>query len=177
MPDPTKSKLYQVYQLSEALVAALEQLEENPELPIEDLERLLDGLTHDFNTKVEDIGLAIGNINARIAAKQTEIRRLQEAADYEDQQVARLKGSLMALMNRAGVPKVKGKLVTVSICANGGAIPITVDGDPKDLPEEFRKEVVTYSLNREAVTQAQAVGIDLPDVIHIQPRGQHIRIS
>lgn len=177
MSDPTRKNLFQIYNLSDVLMAALDQLEGNPELPANELEALLDALTGDINTRVEEVGLAIRNNQARISAKEAEIIRLKEAVDLEDAQNDRLKGSLMALMNRAGIAKVKGKLVTVSVCTNGGAIPITVEGDPADLPEEFRLEKVVFSLNRQAVEQAQAVGIDLPPIITIQPRGSHIRIA
>ena len=178
MSDPNpKKKLFQVYHISEALEAALDMLESNPELPMADLSVLLEALTTDFNGKVEEIGLAVRNIQARIAAKEAEIIRLKESVDMEDAQVGRLKESLMALMNKAQVQKVKGKLVTVSICQNGGALPITIDVEAEDLPMEFRRETVTYSLDRQAVEQAQAVGLDLPNCIIIQPRGSHVRIS
>lgn len=175
--DSTNRKLFQVYHLSEALNQALDQLEANPELPMADLSALLEALTGDINAKVEDIGLAIRNSQARISAKEAEIIRLKELVDIEDGQVARLKESLMGLMNRAGISKVKGKLCNVSICANGGVIPIIVEGDMADLPEEFRLEKTVFSLNRAAVEQAQAVGLDLPDIITISPRGQHVRVS
>lgn len=177
MSDPTKKKLFQIYNLSDLLNAALDMLEGNPALSAEELDALLGSVTADLNSTVEEVGLAIRNNQARINAKEAEVLRLKEACETEEAQNDRLKKALMAMMDRANITKVKGNLLTVSIRNNGGVLPITIEGDPADLPESFRKEKVVYSLNREAVEQAKELGVDLPAGVVVQPRGRNLQIT
>lgn len=169
--------VFRIYQLSEQLEHLLDALEQNPEADPTSLQAGIDALTGEFNTRVEDVALASRNAAARADALHREIQRLSALAAKELAMEAKLKAALLSIMENAHLQKVKGSLVTVSVAKNGGAQPIELTVDPKDLPPEFRKEKVEYALNREEVDKRLSVGLDLPDCIKLKERGSHIRIS
>ena len=169
--------LFKIYQLSDQLEHLLDALEENPEADPASLQAGIDALTGEFNARVEDVALAIQNAKAREVALKSERDRLAVLATQSELTQTRLKAALLELMNKAQVKKVKGNLVTVSVAGNGGAQPIELTVEPKDLPPDFRTEKVEYSLNRAAVDKNVAIGLDLPPCIIIKERGSHIRIS
>ena len=169
--------IFRIYQLSEQLEHLLDALEEHPDAAPESLQAGIDALTGEFNARVEDVALAIQNAKARCTSIYEEIARLQTIVNREEATQVNLKNALLVLMNKAQVQKVKGTLVTVSVAKNGGAVPIELTVDPKDLPEKYRTEKVEYSLNRSAVEQDEKLGFPLPDCIKLKERGQHVRIS
>lgn len=175
MPD-AKKQLHDLYKLPDQLIFILDLLEENPDIPQEELLEQLAITTQEFNEKVEQVALAVRNSESRATSMRFEVERLENHARSEENKVKRLKDSLLTLMNAAAIQKVAGKVVTVSVANNGGELPISLTCEPKDLPEQFRKETITYSLNREAVKDYQTIGMDLPAVVVVGKRGQNIRI-
>jgi len=176
MPNEYRN-LLQIYTLTDQLNAVLDQLDENPELTTEEIQKALDTMTGDLNARVEDVALAIVNEEAITEAKRREISRLKELADREEGRTDKLRASLMALMKRAELGKLKGKLVNVTIANNGGKLPVEFAGDPTALPEHFRKTTIVTTLDYDAVINANTLGMDLPEGVKVLERGQHLRIK
>ena len=76
-------------------------------------------------------------------------------------------------MKETGKEKIKSELFSIAVSKNGGKVPITIDVEPEELPEEFQK--ITVEADKDALRDYIQETGDL-SYAHLEERGEHLSI-
>ncbi|WP_013334865.1 siphovirus Gp157 family protein [Gloeothece verrucosa] len=141
-----------------------------------------------LENKIDNYVKAIKAQEAIANYRQSEAERLNKLAQSSKNTVTWLKSKLQAFMeNRVAElgdkgKKLEGKLSRISLCINGGKVPVWVNPElsEQDFPEEYLEYMPT--LNKAALVDAAIEAGEIRDqtgrlVAKVMPRGQHLRIS
>lgn len=142
----------------------------------EEQEELLKGLAlteADIVQKAENYGYIIKNMEADINGLKEEEKRLQAKRKARENAVARLKDSLQEAMTRLDTPKIESGTFTFTVAKNGGALPVIIDVDTAELPDEFCK--ITREADKKALAEYMEETGDL-SYSHYGERGSSLRI-
>lgn len=135
----------------------------------------LDVLTigEDLDSKIENYGFIIRNLQSEDDALSAEIERLKERRDNARKAVDRLKESLFNSMKMTGRHKVNTTHFAFSICKKGGKKPVIITGD---VPEQYCK--VKYEPDKEKIRQAIEEDGEVLDFAYIQEdTGEYLRMK
>lgn len=160
-----------LYQLTADLLTLQEMLEDT----VDDqcLLDTLEGVQGEYEIKLEAYCKVIKNIEADMEALKAEAKRLTDRRKVLEGNVERLKKAMYDSMKATGTDKVKGQIFTVAIQRNGGKLPVIVDVDTSELPDELVKVVETPDL--------EAIGKLLESgnckYAHFGERGESLRIK
>lgn len=161
-----------LYELTSDLLVLQEMLE-NPLDDEQVLKDTLEAVQGEYEGKLEAYCKVIKNLEADRDAKKSEAKRLTDSAKTLDNNIERLKKAMFDSMKTTNTPKVKGQLFTVAIQKNGGKLPVIVDVDTSELPDELVKIVESPDL--------EAIGKLLESgnckYAHYGERGESLRIK
>ena len=158
------------------LTADLLTLQEMLETPLDDEQVLLDTLEAvqgEYEMKLESYCKVVKNLEADMEALKNEAKRLTDKRKVLENNVERLKKVMFDSMKVTGTEKVKGQLFSVAIQRNGGKLPVIVDVDVAELPDECVKVVESPDL--EAI--AKLIDAGKCDFAHYGERGESLRIK
>lgn len=160
-----------LYELTSDLLLLQEMLEDN----IDDqcLLDTLEGVQGEYEIKLEAYCKVIKNLEADMDALKAEAKRLTDKRKVLENNVDRLKKAMFDSMKATGTDKVKGALFTVAIQRNGGKLPVIVDVDTSELPDELVKVVESPDL--EAIGKLLEAGEC--KYAHFGERGESLRIK
>lgn len=136
--------------------------------------QLMEELREDLENKVDGFAAYIGELKAREQARKSEADRLRGLAKSDGNAAAGLRGLLLLKLKQLGIKKLKTKRYNVSVSANGGKQPLDIVADR--LPGEYRREVVTIEIDRNAIERDLKAGVEIPGVTAL-PRGESLRIK
>lgn len=142
-----------------------------------DAELLKDVITDteaDYEEKIESYAMVIKNLSADIAALKEEADRLTSRRKTLEANIDSLKSRMFDSMKATNTPKIKGRLFTISIQANGGKIPVIVDVDTADLPDNLVK--IEEKPDLDAISKYIAANPDTK-LAHFGERGESLRIK
>ena len=142
-----------------------------------DAELLKDVITDteaDYEAKIESYAMVIKNLSADIAALKEEADRLNSRRKTLEANIDSLKSRMFDSMKATNTPKIKGRLFTISIQANGGKIPVIVDVDTADLPDDLVK--IEEKPDLDAISKFIAANPDTK-LAHFGQRGESLRIK
>lgn len=114
----------------------------------EALETTLDGETR-FEEAVEAICLETQELEARAEATNALIKRLIDKAGRYDLRAKKARESLASALDIAGKKTVRTAAGTVTLRSGSTSVVVTVE--PATLPEQHRKERVTYTADKTAI--------------------------
>ena len=160
-----------LYELTADLLTLQEMLEENVDEQV--LIDTLEGVQGEYELKLESYCKVIKNLEADMEALKNEAKRLTDKRKVLENNVDRLKKAMFDSMKLTGTEKVKGALFTVAIQRNGGKLPVIVDVDVAELPDECVKVVESPDL--EAI--AKFIEAGNCDFAHYGERGESLRIK
>jgi hypothetical protein len=106
----------------------------------------LEGVQGEYELKLEAYCKVIKNLEADMDALKAEAKRLTDKRKVLENNVDRLKKAMFDSMKATGTDKVKGQIFTVAIQKNGGKLPVIVDVDTSELPDELVKVVESPDL-------------------------------
>lgn len=154
-------------------ILALQEMLESP-LDDEDvLKDTLEAVQGEYEIKLESCCKVIKNLEADMEALKNEAKRLTDKRKVLENNVDRLKKAMFDSMKATGTDKVKGQLFTVAIQKNGGKLPVIVDVDTSELPDELVKIIESPDL--------EAIGKLLESgnckYAHYGERGESLRIK
>lgn len=153
----------------------LQQLLENGEVvDTELLNDVLADTTADYEEKIENCAKVYKNLTSDVDGIDAEIKRLTARKKALSTNADNLKARMYDSMKATNTPKIKGKLFTVAIQANGGKIPVIVDVTTDKLPDELVR------IEEKPDLDAIAAYIDKhPDttLAHYGERGDSLRIK
>ena len=104
-----------LYKLTQNYQNVLEIAEQ---LDAEALKDTLDSIDEAINDKVENTAYVIKQLDANVAAIDTEIKRLQAMKSAQSNNAKNLKLYIQESMEKVGLDNVKGKLIKVAIQNN-----------------------------------------------------------
>ena len=160
-----------LYELTADLMTLQEMLEE----AVDDEQVLLDtleGVQGEYEVKLEAYCKVIKNLEADMDALKAEAKRLTDKRKTLENNVNRLKKAMFDSMKATNTDKVKGALFTVAIQRNGGKLPVIVDVDVSELPDELVKVVASPDLD--AIGKLLETGESM--YAHFGERGESLRI-
>lgn len=163
------SKLYE-------LTSDILELQDMLENELDDEQMLLDtleGVQWEYEFKLEQYAKVIRNLEADVNAIKTEVKRLTDKRRVLEGNIDRLKKYMFDSMKATNTPKVKGTVLTVAIQKNGGKLPIILDVDTSELPDDLVK--ITESPDLEAIGKMLDAG-ESP-LAHYGERGESLRIK
>lgn len=152
----------------------LNEIEECEGDPTESVIAMLEQLESDIGNKADGYCSLINHYQAYAKAAQEEAARIAKRSESFANRAKWLKDRLKAAMESLGETKIKTPYHSVTICKNGGAQPIKIEGQPENLPEEFR--MVVIKPNTDAIREALVAGQTVPGC-QLEPRGNHLRIN
>lgn len=115
---------------------ALQNMLEDPDVDPQAVADTLEAVEGELEWKAENYAKVIRNLEGNIGAIKTEIERLDALKKTCEAGVKRLKDNLQEAMTITGKTKFKTDLFSFAIQKNGGALPVIVDVDTADLPDE-----------------------------------------
>ncbi len=124
--------------------------------------------------KLDGYVAIVREFQLRAAVRKEEQERLAKRVQADENTAKRLKDRLKLYLEMTGQQKVETRRYKLSVCNNGGLIPVKVPDDPFEVPEKFRK--VEVSVNVESVRKALEAGASVPGAV-LLPRGTHLRIT
>jgi hypothetical protein len=161
-------------EMQAVLDAMLEGGVDSPEAA-EALNQHLEGLDSALEAKAEQYACLIRELEMRSEARAKEASRIRALATVDSNLATRLKERLKEVMERTGKTRIETGLFRLSVAANGGKQPMTIEpeavaGLPKDLT------ILTVEPDKERIRAALESGLILPGCT-LLPRGTSLRIK
>ena len=154
------AKLYEIVAELQDFVTQNEGLED--EQAWKDTFEALQG---ELDDKVGQWCRCIKNLEGERDAKKAEAERLQNGVKALNNNIDRMKQTLMAYMQLCGRKNAGDQVISAKIVKNG---------EEKDIPVDFQK--VTVTANKEAIRDALEHGVQL-DFAQLGERGEHLKIG
>lgn len=170
-----------LFEITGDLLRLMDMLDD-PEQEVDE-EAFLDtweGMEGEFNDKVESWLKVIRNKEADIKARKELADELTKKNKRDENTIKRMKDTLLRVMQLTGTKKAGTEILSASVRANGGSLPILyADGikeDPLQLPKEYVLGVTTYKPNTEKIREALDAGVQIPGVAYGE-RGEYLAIK
>ena len=142
-----------LYKLTQNYQNVLEIAEQ---LDAETLKDTLDSIDEAINIKVENTAYVVKQLDANVAAIDTEIKRLQAMKSAQSNNAKNLKLYIQESMEKVGLDNVKGKLIKVAIQNNPASVVVT---DEKKLSKYFIEQ--PPQLNKTILKQDLKNGLEV----------------
>lgn len=162
-----------LYDLTGDVLQLQELLENGEVVDTELLHGVLSDTLEDYDAKLESYAKVIKNLTANVDAIKTEKDRLNQREKALTANINALKNRMYESMKAVGKDKVKCELFTVSIQANGGKLPVIVDVDTSELPDDLVR--IKEEPDIDAITAYLEKHPD-SNLAHFGTRGEGIRI-
>lgn len=162
-----------MYELTSDYNEVLE-LASNPDIDPQAITDTLEAINVEIEIKAENTAKVLRELEGMAAALKTEEQRLAARRKSIENNVDRIKTGLYEAMKTTGKTKFKTPLFSFAIAKNGGKIPVVVDVDTADLPDEF--VIVTEKPNVDAIREYLEKNGESP-LAHFGERGESLRIK
>ena len=147
----------------------------------DELEQRLNKLGIKQKEKIENIGYALIDMGYKVDNLTAEIRRLTVWRDAIQQRSKWLKWYTVMEMMRAGLKKISGKFVTVSVRKSpvSADYATTINGEPNldAIDPKYVKEVVTYKVDKKQVIKDFKASGEVPKGFNFHTENQHLVVK
>lgn len=161
--------LVNIFQEMELLTNELEGLDKNSadydiqsaniKAKIAGLDKQIKDDLQDFKEKADSYAYAIKHFDTNAEVCRAEARRLMERAKSLENTAKRIKENLSNQMQFIGIDKFKSEKHNFYFMTRKG---VNVDCAAERLPEDFRREKIEYSADKDAIKKAIESGVELP---------------
>lgn len=162
-----------MYDLTADYMAVL-QMATDPDIDPEAIADTLEAIGGEIEIKAENIAVILKEIEAEAAKVKAEEQRLKDRRTTYENNVKRLKVYLFDAMKLTGKEKFKTALFSFNIQKNGGKIPVIVDVDCSELPDDL--VTITEKPNLDAIA-AFLENNPESKFAHFGERGESLRIK
>ena len=150
------------------------QLLEDPEVEDQIVLDTLEGIDFELEVKAENYAKIIKELEGNVEVIKAEKKRLSDKQSKLEENIKRLKENLQAAMVETGKTKFKTELFSFSIQKNGGALPVIVDVETADLPDDLVQ--ITEKPDLKAIAKFLEKNPD-SELAHFGERGESLRIK
>ena len=150
------------------------QLLEDPEVEEQIVLDTLEGIDFELEIKAENYAKIIKELEGNVEVIKVEKKRLSDKQSKLEDNIKRLKENLQAAMVETGKTKFKTELFSFSIQKNGGALPVIVDVDTSELPDDL--VIITEKPDLKAIAKFLEKNPD-SELAHFGERGESLRIK
>lgn len=162
-----------MYELTGDYMAVLE-LATNPDIDPQAITDTLEAINAEIEIKAENTAKVLRELEGMAATLKVEEQRLAARRKSIENNMDRIKTGLYEAMKTTGKTKFKTPLFSFAIAKNGGKIPVVVDVDTADLPDEF--VIVSEKPDTEAI-RAYIETHGTCEYAHYGERGESLRIK
>jgi hypothetical protein len=162
-----------LYELKGEYLQLLDMLED-PEIEDQIVLDTLEGIDYELEIKAENYAKIIRELEGTVEIIKAEKKRLSDKQSKLEANVKRLKDNLQEAMITTGKTKFKTDLFSFSIQKNGGALPVIVDVDTAELPDEL--VLITEKPDLKAIGEYLKTHPDT-EWAHYGDRGESLRIK
>lgn len=160
-----------------ALQDLLDELEDGDITEVEaTIDKWIKETSGALNVKLDGYCALIREKELLAAARREEAERLMKRVRVDENLAVRLEDRLRLFMKSTGNLKIETNRYKLSVCKNGGKVPLVFDVPPEKLPEKYRNEETTYKADSDTIRADLAAGISIPGC-SLGARGDHLRIS
>lgn len=139
-----------------------------------------ESLEGETNSKVAAWAAWITRLENDVNSRKEFIADLEEKNTADTNKINHMKAVLKMIMERLNIKKAGNEIISVTLCANGGKLPLLwADGIKEDarlLPEKYQKVETIYKPNTDLIREDLDAGIAVPGVEYGQ-RGSYLRIK
>lgn len=162
-----------LYELKDEYLQLLDMLED-PEIEDQIVLDTLEGIDYELEIKAENYAKIIRELEGTIEVIKAEKKRLSDKQSKLEVNVKKLKDNLQEAMITTGKTKFKTDLFSFSIQKNGGALPVIVDVDTAELPDDL--VLITEKPDLKAIGEYLKTHPD-SNLAHYGDRGESLRIK
>lgn len=146
----------------------------NPEIDPQAITDTLESIAAEIEVKAENTAIILKEIEAEAAKLKAEEQRLNARRKQFETNAVNIKQRLFDAMKTTGKEKFKTTLFSFSIAKNGGKIPVIVDVDCSELPDDL--VTITEKPNLDAIA-AYLEKHPESKFGHFGERGEHLNIK
>jgi hypothetical protein len=162
-----------LYELKDEYLQLLNMLED-PEIEDQVVLDTLEGIDYELEIKAENYAKIIRELEGTVEVIKAEQKRLADKKAKLESNVKKLKDNLQESMLATGKTKFKTDLFSFSIQKNGGALPVIVDVDTAELPDDLVQ--ITEKPDLKAIAKFLEENPD-SNYAHFGERGESLRIK
>ena len=162
-----------MYELTSDYNEVLE-LASNPDIDPQAITDTLEAINVEIEIKAENTAKVLRELEGMAAALKAEEQRLAARRKSIENNVDRIKTGLYEAMKTTGKTKFKTPLFSFAIAKNGGKIPVVVDVNTADLPDDL--VTITEKPNVDAIREYLEKNGESP-LAHFGERGESLRIK
>lgn len=162
-----------MYELTADYMAVLE-MAQDPEIDPQAITDTLEAIGGAIEDKAENTAIIMKELEAEAAKVKAEEQRLKERRASLENNVKNIKQRLFDAMKLTGKEKFRTALFNFSIAKNGGKIPVIVDVDTADLPDDL--VTITEKPNLDAIAAFLESNPE-SKFAHFGERGEHLNIK
>lgn len=150
------------------------ELATNPDIDPQAITDTLEAINAEIEIKAENTAKVMRELEEMAAALKAEEQRLSARRRGIENNVERIKTGLYEAMKTTGKTKFKTPLFSFAITKNGGKIPVIVDVETADLPDEL--VTITEKPNIDAIRDYIEQNGECK-YAHLGERGESLRIK
>lgn len=162
-----------MYELTENYLKLLE-LANDPEIDPEMLTDTFEMLDDDIEVKAENTAVVMQELAGDVEKLKAEEQRLKTRRQAIENHIDSLRRGLYTAMKTTGKTKFKTMLFSFNIQKNGGKIPVIVDVDCSELPDDL--VMITEKPNLDALREYLEKNPE-STLAHFGERGESLRIK
>lgn len=117
--------------------AAVLAMAQDPDIDPQAIADTLEAIGGEIEDKAENTAIVMKELEAEAAKLKAEEQRLKDRRTKVENNIKDIKQRLFDAMKMTGKEKFKTELFSFSIAKNGGKIPVIVDVETADLPDDL----------------------------------------
>jgi hypothetical protein len=170
-----------LFELSDEILQLDEVLNQIPDEDVENQEAVLKGymttLNEDLSSKLESYCRYILELESRSDFRKNESKRVMVRSKVDENRANRLKEILKWYFRVHGLTSFETPLHRVSLCGNGGKLPMEILVPIEELPSEYVRQEFNLVVDTEHLRTDLEAGVVEIDGVRLGERGQSIRIK
>ena len=152
----------------------LKEMMEDDSIDDDIISNTMEGIEYELEIKADNYAKIMKELEGEAETIKKEIARLDDKYSRIKDNVKRLKDNLQQAMVETGKTKIKTDLFTISVQKNGGVLPLVLEKDVLEIPDEYTTKLTR--IDSDKVRKALENGEKL-DFAHFGERGESLRIK